>query len=104
MPLLLTKTLYDMKLYYSEDFRNEMIELSDKHVLWNVNNYDEEEYDNIVLAMHNYFYKIYKEHVYLCGRSGRHVCVSNIPENRRRVYNMTRTVERMQRQLIKMFS
>ena len=93
-----------MKLYYSEDYRNEMIELSDKHVLWNINNYDEEEYVNIVLAMQNEFCKIYKAHVYLCGRSGRHVCVSNTPENRRRVYNMTRTVERMQRQLIKMFS
>ena len=93
-----------MKLYYSEDYRNEMIELSDKHVLWNVNNYNEEEYDNIVLAMQKEFYKIYKAHVYLCGRSGRHVCVSNIPENRRRVHNMTRTVERMQKQLIKMFS
>ena len=93
-----------MKLYYSEDCRNEMIELSDKHVLWSVNNYNEEEYDNIVLAMQNEFYKIYKEHVYLCGRSGRHVCVSNIPENRTRVHNMTRTVERMQKQLIKMFS
>ena len=93
-----------MKLYYSEEFREELIELSGMHVLWNVNNYDEEEYDNIVLAMQNEFYKIYKEHVYLCGRSGRHVCVSNIPENRRRVCNMTRTVERMQRDLIKMFS
>lgn len=93
-----------MKLYYSEEFRNEMIELSDKHVLWNINNYEEEEYSRVVCDMQKEFHKIYKAHVYLCGRSGRHVCVSNIPENRRRVYNMARTVERMQRDIIKMFS
>ena len=93
-----------MKLYYSEDFRNEMIELSDKHVLWNINNYEEEEYSRVVCDMQKEFHKIYKAHVYLCGRSGRHVCVSNIPEKRRRVHNMTCTVKRMQRDLIKMFS
>lgn len=93
-----------MELYYSEDFRNEMIELSDRHVLWEIKNPCEEVYESVVLAMQHEFFKIYKTRVYLCGRSGRHVCVSNIPENRRRVYNMTRTVERMQRDLIKMFS
>ena len=93
-----------MKIYYSEEFREELIELSDRHVLWNINNYEEEEYLRVVWVMQKEFHKIYKEHVYLCGRSGRHVCVSNIPENRRRVHNMTRTVERMQRDLIKMFS
>ena len=104
MPLLLTKTLYDMKLYYSEELRDEVIELSDRHVLWEVNNYDEEEYCLFVNGFITEFEKMFNTHLYLCGRSGRHVCVSNIPENRRRVYNMTRTVERMQRDLIKMFS
>ena len=93
-----------MKLYYSEEYRKEVIELSNRHILWEINMPNDEEYSRVILAMQQEFLKIYKAHVYLFGRSGRHVCVSNIPENRRRVYNMSRTVERMQRQLIKMFS
>ena len=93
-----------MKLYYSEDYGKEMIELSDRHILWEINTPNDEEYSRVILAMQQEFLKIYKAHVYLLGRSGRHVCVPNTSENRRRVYNMTRTAERMQRQLIKMFS
>ena len=93
-----------MKLYYSEELRDEVIELSDRHVLWEINNYDEEEYFLFVNGFITEFEKMFNTHLYLCGRSGRHVCVSNIPENRRRAYIMTRTVKRMQKHLIKMFS
>lgn len=93
-----------MELYYSEELRDDVIELSDRHILWEVNNYDEHAYCMFVSGFITEFEKIYNEELYLCGRSGRHVCVKNTPDNRRRVYNMTRTVERMQRDLIKMFS
>lgn len=93
-----------METYYSEEMRRDMIELSNRHVLWKVENYDEG-LANILIGcyMHNFREK-YSTSLYLCGRSGRHVCVENTPENRRRVYNMTRTVHYMQNNFIAHFS
>lgn len=93
-----------METYYSEEMQQDMIELSNRHVMWEVEEYDEELAHILICCYMRNFNDKYRTDLYLCGRSGRHVCVENTPENRRRVYNMTRTVHNMHNNFVSHFS
>lgn len=92
-----------MNIYYSEEVRDEVIELSDRHVLWDIEDYDPLLGEFLCNLYKEDFFNKYKTELHYFGRSNRHVCVENTPENRRRVYNMTRTVRNMQNDFIARF-
>ena len=98
----------DCKTYFSEEFREEMLELSDNHIWWDINRLWTREIDTSELELMFYtekLGKVFEEHyhtpVYLCGRSGRHVCVENTPVNRRNYKYMARTIDIMQQLIVK---
>lgn len=101
--LLFTKFKNIMNIYYSEEVHDEVIELSDKHVLWDIEDYDPLLGEFLCNLYKEDFFNKYKTELHYFGRSNRHVCVENTPENRRRVYNMTRTVRNMQNDFIAQF-
>lgn len=95
-----------MKSYSSEDYRDELIELSDEHILWYVqyaNGETDEDYSAEVLSLVQEFQLLYGTELILAGRSGRHVCVEDIPANRCNLCRMQKTVYRMQNQLLQRF-
>lgn len=95
-----------MDLYYSEEYRDELIELSDKHILWHIkfsNDKKLEDYNANIDALSQEFQRLYNTDLLLVGRSGRHVCVRNTPANRKNMCRMKRTVCRMQNQLLQQF-
>lgn len=97
-----------MEKYYSEEMREEMLELSDMHVLWNCetmeSDKDFEVYNFICDMKKAEFEEIYQVEVFLLGRSGRHVCVYDTAKNRMSYANMKRSVNRLQREIIANFS
>lgn len=86
------------------------IELSDAHVAWKLNNtnlnYEDSEYlyQQLIDECNENFKKIYGCEFYMLGRSGRHVCVEDTPQNRQRWYRMKSTIERLQKYLISEFN
>lgn len=92
-----------MTLYYSDGYREDLIELSDKHILWYVKVSNDDDYMIMCLQLASEFEKIYGTELIYAGRCGRHVCVRNTPDNRRRLMNMQRTVCRMQNEVLKRF-
>lgn len=95
-----------MELYYSDEYRDELIELSDEHLLWYAKiseHHGIEYYNMLVNELCKDFKDIYGTALLIAGRSGRHVCVRNTPDNRRQLMNMQRTVWRMQNQLLQTF-
>ena len=92
-----------MKTYYAEDFREDMLELSDNRIEWDIANYaegkpiNEVHYDYLINEMVMLFKDHYKgNYPYLCGRSCRHVCVKDTPYNRRNYRYMVNVVDKMQ--------
>ena len=99
----------DMKKYYSEDYRREVLELSDRHIDWDFGRAVKDESDiDIIMSRYYMACTMYKEafekhyHVKLwyCGRSGRHVCVDDTAVNRRRYVTMCDVVELMQKLIV----
>ena len=96
----------DYKQYYSEEFRQNMLEVSDRRMLWEIHsdNFSEEEYycecnyTRIILSQH------YHTEISFCGRSGRHVCVRDTPTNRRNYRHIVKAVKREQDRILKMFN
>lgn len=90
-----------MYFYYSDEMKQEMIELSANHVLWKLKGFDENLYYLLLHQYRNEFMDMYGAELHYLGRSGRHVCVANTPKNRHNHYRMSRTVYRMQKDLVK---
>lgn len=88
-----------MIYYYSEEKREDVIELSDLRILWHVET-SEGTWHFACEEKRAEFEEIYNTNLYFFGRSGRHICVDDTPENRKRVVNMTRTIRRMQNELM----
>lgn len=95
-----------MELYYSDSYRDELIELSDEHIGWYIK-FGPKDTDRhcecFVMMLCHEFKDIYGTDLILTGRSGRHVCVENTADNRRRLMNMQRTVYRLQNKFLKRF-
>lgn len=75
----------EIKVYYSEEFRKEMLELSDDRILWNVRMNDEPDYELWSVLVKNEIRKFMTQFgvpAYVLGRSGRHVCVEDSKSNR----------------------
>lgn len=96
-----------MTLYYSDDWRDELIELSDEHLMWYVKidfeHYGLLYYNELVHELCEEFKEIYDTPLLITGRSGRHVCVKDTPRNRQQLMNMQKTVYRMQNRILKCF-
>lgn len=76
-----------------------MLELSDKHVMWEFDNRNFTEnsgFDDIYYLMVQEELKVFKEEtgveISLLGRSGRHICIDDTPENRERYYELQNIV------------
>ena len=97
--------MYENNMYWSEELREEMIELSDEHLLWKVgNDFDEDKWNNYCIGLTKEFENMYETELFICGRSGRHVCVKNTLDNRIRFQKMVNTVDEMQKTLVNEFS
>lgn len=104
-----TKSEYDKaranNLYYSEELGEEMLELSDNHTWWRINgNVDFDLY----CAMCNHsledLAKKYNTQFYMLGRSGRHICVDNTPQNRRRFKSLAKAVSKKENEIVSYFN
>ncbi len=97
----------EIKTYSSEDFRKDMLELSDNRLWWDIANHNKTDKDiseeRVDFFCHIYI-DIFKEHYhttpYRCGRSGRHICVDDTPANRRNYIHMVKAVEIMQKLIV----
>lgn len=91
-------------------FYENYIELSDAHVIWQLNNpnLNEEEsefvWSDIINDCSKEFKRIYGCDFYMLGRSGRHVCVEDTPQNRQRWYRMKMTIDRLQKWMVAQFN
>jgi hypothetical protein len=95
-----------MEKYYSESFREDMLELSDFRLLWYVTLKDEDDKFEMYAAiseLHEEFKSLYGCDFHCEGRSGRHVCVLDTAQNRKQYANMKRTIKRMQNSLMRQF-
>lgn len=97
----------EIKYYYSDEFRKDMIELSDNRIWWDINkyNYDKNDIaDSFMDWVCGKFAEIFNAHyhtqVRFCGRSGRHVCVDDTAANRRNYAYMCDAVDMMQRLVV----
>lgn len=94
------------KLYYSEENCQEMLEVSDRHMLWKVDleKHSEDKYDIACREALTKLSKHYHTELDCCGRSGRHICVPDTTANRRNYRHIVAAVEREQNRIIKKFS
>lgn len=98
----------ETKTYYSEEYRKDMLELSDKHLDWDIcsalDKETDEFFDIHVQCLCDHFCELFEEHyhtaVYRLGRSGRHVCVEDTAANRRRYEHMVKAVDAMQKMIV----
>lgn len=96
-----------IKLYYSDELRKTMLELSDEHILWRIDIDNEQELNEYYADCERErerFSKQYKTELYFCGRSGRHVCVNDTFSNRRRYQKMVTYVKIRQKALIQKYT
>lgn len=79
----LVELLMRPKYYYSEDMNSHLLELHDIRVLHDVYNesFDEGVYDILISEALDRFAAQTGVEAYLCGRSGRHVCVDITIDN-----------------------
>ena len=95
---------FEDKLYYSEELNREMLQLSDEHTLWKINNGVNDEYYYMVEnGLHDLTRK-FGTQFYALGRSGRHICVDDTPKNRKRYGKMVAAVEDAERSIIDFFN
>ena len=95
------------KIYYSEEFRQDMLELSDNRLWWDIANHNiqgknvtESFVDCLCMEYGDIFKEHYHTNVCFCGRSGRHVCVDDTTANRRNYAHMVETVDTMQKLIV----
>lgn len=104
-----TKSEYDNaranNLYYSEELGKEMLELSDSHTYWKIKgNIDFDFYLQVCNdAVENLSSK-YNTQFYMLGRSGRHICVENTSQNRRRFKSLVKAVIKKENEIISYFN
>jgi hypothetical protein len=96
----------DYKEYYSEEFREDMLEVSDRRMLWEIHSddFNEDEYYLRCDAARNRLSQHYHTDIVFCGRSGRHVCMRNTPTNRRNYRHIVKAVRREQDEILKMYN
>lgn len=90
--------------YYSEEFREEFLEVDDSHILWEIDIRDEEDYHYFEFLCEQYIDELsnhYHTNFYRCGRSCRHLCIDDTPTNRRNFKHICRRVDTMQKELKK---
>ena len=94
--------------YYSEDFRKEFLELHDNHTWWEIeveNDIDiSEEYEWKVEEAIEVFERHTGVKIYLLGRSGRHCCVEDTPENSRRYQYLEKKALKLEQKVIDYFN
>jgi len=91
-----------LKRYYSEDQRKTMLELNDNHTLWKIvnENLTMDDYSFMLNAVINQFENITKTELFLCGRSGRHVCIEDNKRNQLNYWKYKTIAEKLEHQLI----
>lgn len=90
----------EIKTYYSEEFRTEMLELSDRRILQEVNVTDYDLWDIFIQDYLKEFKNRFGASVYLLGRSGRHVCVTDNKINRTRYDSMKKYINNIQNEIV----
>ena len=91
-------------------FYENNIELSDKHVLWQLHNDNlsaiESEYlwNDLIMESYHNFKRIYGVDFEMLGRSGRHICVEDTPKNRMNYCRMVKTIDKMQKYMVETFN
>lgn len=92
----------ELKLY-DHDLRVPMLELSDNHTWWQITNplIDEE----IFYFYVDFYLELVRSHyknleIHLCGRSGRHVCIEDTPQNRKRYFAIQKRLEKAENEMI----
>lgn len=97
----------ERKTYYSEELNQQVLELSDNRLWWDIANHNKanedvlEAYvDNLCILYKNIFKEHYHTTAWFCGRSGRHICVDDTPTNRRNYAHMVKTVDTMQKLIV----
>lgn len=99
--------MQDVKTYYAEETRKDMLELSDRHVLWRVNipnEASEARYYRLCEISRAKLSEHYHTPIGFYGRSGRHVCVEDTTANRRNYRHLVKAVKREQDKIIKHFA
>lgn len=92
-------------LYYSEEMNREMLQLSDRRLLQEVEEYIECELDyHKYCAMIEYerikLSKKYNTTIYFLGKSGRHICIENNTSNKRRFANIVNDVNKSMNEIV----
>lgn len=93
----------NFKFYDSEDFRERLLEISDRHIFWEI--YNDEITEDLLYAVCDVYLekleKAYKDlDIYLTGRSGRHICIKDNAINRRRYFYVKEKCEKLQDEMI----
>jgi hypothetical protein len=104
-----SKALYDNaranNLYYSEDLGEEMLELSDNHTLWKIHkDFDMDYYYQMCDYAIADLSSKYNTQFYMLGRSGRHICVENTSQNRRRFKSLVKAVIKKENEIVAFFN
>ena len=91
-----------LKRYYSEDQRKTMLELHDNHTLWAIDNENltMDDYSFMVDTVINQFENMTNTELFLCGRSGRHVCIENNKRNQLNYWKYKKIAEKLEKKLI----
>lgn len=94
----------DYETYYNEDDGMSYLQLSDEHILWDVNvepeNFNEEKYNRLCQEALERLKTKYNTEFFMLGRSGRHVCVEDTLDNRVEYDDMAADVKAEQKELI----
>lgn len=96
----------EIKIYHAKEYCQDMLEVSDLHMLWKVDleKHSEGQYDIACDEALTKLSKHYHTEFYCCGRSGRHICVPDTAANRRNYRHIVDAVTREQNSIIKQFS
>ena len=108
------KQAADIK-YYSEGYGKAYIQLSDEHTLWKVHTLDKQISDKEAEQWDAFYYDLVREackkfeeksgvEVLLLGRSGRHVCVADTPQNRRRYRSLCNLQMKLENKVLAEFN
>jgi len=102
---------YDDIKYYSEYNGSDYIQLSDNHTIWKLDSLDMSVDDDTAEDMDYLYYSLvysacqkFQEksgvEVFLLGRSGRHVCVEDTDQNRRRYRSLCNLQSKLEKWVI----
>ena len=108
------KQAADIK-YYSEGYGKAYIQLSDEHTLWKVHTLNNPISDKEAEQWDAFYYDLVREvckkfeeksgvEVLLLGRSGRHVCVADTTQNRRRYRSLCNLQMKLENEVLTEFN